>query len=236
MLSVRDYCTIQADEVVFRREQASAYAKDIAGDYNPIHDIEAARFCVPGDLIFAVALERYGISQQMHFDFVDMLADQVAVILPSAPADKISLADSQGRCYLTMSRRGECVAHSASIQSLGMACAQLSGQTFPNILVKLMADQGVMINPKRPMVIYKSISFDFQHLDWETLDIEFDTTALHVDGRRGTVLLQFLLKDGPRILGRGEKCILLSGLREYDQGAMDQLVSEYAHRKHELSN
>ncbi len=42
-----------------------------------------------------------------------------------------------------------------------------SGHTFPDILVKLMADNSVMINPARPMVMYQSMSIDLHTLTAE---------------------------------------------------------------------
>ena len=38
--------------------QASQFAKSVSGDFNPIHDPSNRRFCVPGDLLFALAVER----------------------------------------------------------------------------------------------------------------------------------------------------------------------------------
>ncbi len=42
--------------IQFTREQASNFAKFVAGDFNPLHDPENKMFCVPGDLLFSVAL------------------------------------------------------------------------------------------------------------------------------------------------------------------------------------
>ncbi len=39
-------------------EQASQFAKGVADDFNPIHDPDSRRFCVPGDLLFALVLSR----------------------------------------------------------------------------------------------------------------------------------------------------------------------------------
>ena len=41
-------------------EQGSRFAKEVAGDFNPIHDHDSKRFCVPGDLLFAIALSDFG--------------------------------------------------------------------------------------------------------------------------------------------------------------------------------
>lgn len=55
-------------------EQGSSFAKTISNDFNPIHDMDSKRFCVPGNLLFALVLERYGLSQQMRFDFSGMVS------------------------------------------------------------------------------------------------------------------------------------------------------------------
>ncbi len=48
------YYSDKNGEFSFTREQASNFAKRIAGDFNPIHDEDNKRFCVPGDLLFSV--------------------------------------------------------------------------------------------------------------------------------------------------------------------------------------
>ncbi|MGM8892055.1 DUF3581 family protein, partial [Psychrobacter sp. 1Y1] len=58
-------------------QQASDFAKIVAQDFNPIHDVAAKRFCVPGDLLFALVLNEYGLSQKMTFNFAGMVGDGV---------------------------------------------------------------------------------------------------------------------------------------------------------------
>ena len=52
-----------------------------------------------------------------------------------------------------------------------------------------------------------------------------------IDGKRGNVSLQFSINDGEKPVGHGEKKLVLSGLREFDQLAMDQLILDYEARK-----
>ena len=59
--------SVQDGHVVISALQASQFAKEIAGDFNPIHDPDARRFCVPGDLLFAIVLARFGLSENMTF-------------------------------------------------------------------------------------------------------------------------------------------------------------------------
>ena len=48
-----------------------------------------------------------------------------------------------------------------------------------------------------------------------------------VDGKRGDVELQFRLMDGGDEVGCGVKKLILSGLREYQQAAVDEMVADY---------
>jgi len=59
---LQKYYSGDDEKIHFSRQQASRFAKEVAGDFNPIHDQEAKRFCVPGDLLFALVLSKYGLS------------------------------------------------------------------------------------------------------------------------------------------------------------------------------
>ena len=74
---IEQYFSEPQGRVCFTREQASDFAKRVADDFNPLHDVDAKRFCVPGDLLFAVILSKYGISRHMQFVFSGMVVDGV---------------------------------------------------------------------------------------------------------------------------------------------------------------
>ena len=76
---LKDFYTLEGDLIRFSREQASRFAKEVAGDFNPIHDVDAKRFCVPGDLLFSVMHDRHGLSQHMKAAFVGMITEASAV-------------------------------------------------------------------------------------------------------------------------------------------------------------
>ena len=76
-------------------EQASQFAKSIADDYNPIHDPDARRFCVPGDLLFALVLSEYGVSQEMSFSFDGMLGANRPILFPDAPGETFAIQDAE---------------------------------------------------------------------------------------------------------------------------------------------
>lgn len=61
MFSEQFYSVQDGRIVISAPPQASYFAKEIAGgDFNPIHDPDARRFCVPGDLLFTIVVSRFG--------------------------------------------------------------------------------------------------------------------------------------------------------------------------------
>ena len=90
-----------------------------------------------------------------------------------------------------------------------------------------MAEQNVMINPARPLAIYQSMSLHLDRLNLAQPSVELAETQMIVDGKRGDVELQFRLMDGEDVAGCGVKKIILSGLREYQQTAVDEMIADY---------
>ncbi len=232
-MQLTSYFTDNNGHITFSRDQASTFAKQIANDFNPIHDIDAKRFCVPGDLLFAIALSRIGLSQKMTVSFADMVADGIELNIPDS-GDQLAISDTNGKVYLNINRSGDQTTNSELISALTRSYVEFSGKTFPHILVPLWHKHNVMINPARPLVIYESMSIDLDHLTIKSPTLELAETELHVDGKRGNVRLSFNLIDNGQIVGRGEKHMVLSGLREYDQPTIDELVEFYNNRKRTL--
>ncbi len=212
--------------ICFTREQGSNFAKHVANDFNPLHDADAKRFCIPGDLLFTIILTRYGISQHMEFVFSGMVGAGVELVLP-VPATELHINDTDGREYLRVKRAGDTSHDESLIQNLTQSYVEFSGQTFPHILVPLLAAQNVMINPDRPMVIYESMAIDLDRLDIRQPVLQGDYNTLEINGKRGSVELAFNLVDGGEIVGRGKKHMLLSGLREYDKDAIATAIVTY---------
>lgn len=215
-------------QIGFSRKQGSDFAKTVADDFNPLHNEDAKRFVVPGDLLFAIALQRYGLSHSMQFEFSSMVGDSTQLRFPE-PSAEIEVCDDKGKTCLRIQRSGAGDNDGSRIDSLTRAYVGFSGKTFPHILVPLMAEAGVMINPARPMVMYESMAIELEDFEFDALNLQLnrDRTALEIDGKRGTVKLCFDFLDGQRRVGGGEKHMLLSGLREYDQQAIDAIVDEY---------
>ncbi len=218
-------------KIHFSRKQASDFAKTIAGDFNPIHDEDAKRFCVPGDLLFALLLNKYGISQKMRFTFSGMVSNEVALHFNNTADDKITIVDDNNKEYLSITRSGATTKDAGLIHNLTCRYVEFSGQTFPHILVPLMAKHHVMINPERPLVIYESMVIDIDDLNFEQPELELSDSTLEVDGKRGNVCLKFNLLSKGNIIGKGEKSMVLSGLREYDESKIQQLIEVYDARK-----
>lgn len=211
--------------------QASRFAKQVAGDFNPIHDPDAQRFCVPGDLLFSLVLSKYGLSRQMRFSFAGMVGHGIDLLFPDDAAEAFDIKDQRGKTYLQVERHGEISHDRVLIEQFVRDYVAFSGRNFPHILVPLMAEHKVMINPERPLIIYESMSFDLQHLDFNNPHLELTETQLDVKGKRGNVLLHFAIKAGNETVGSGFKKLVLSGLREYEEDTMQQVVDEYLARK-----
>ena len=215
----------------FTREQASHFAKRVAGDYNPIHDEDNKRFCVPGDLLFAVLLQQQGISQKMRFDFSGMVNDGIALHIENKCDKEAAVVDANGKEYLHMNRQGNVSHDQAFIEHVVTNYVQFSGMDFPHIMVPLMEEQQMMINCQRPLVIYESMEVEFERLDLTHPEVEFTGATFDVEGKRGVVTLNFAFKEAGEIVGKGLKRMVASGLKPYNQADIANLVTRFNERK-----
>ena len=220
--------------ISFTREQGSNFAKKMASDFNPLHDVDAKRFCIPGDLLFSVILAKFGVSQHMEFIFSGMVVEGVELVLPE-PAAELEIHDTEGREYLRVKRSGKNSIDETLVQNLTRSYVEFSGETFPHILVPLLAEKNVMINLSRPMVIYASMSIELDRLDIQQPLLQHDSNQLEINGKRGTVELAFNLVDGGEIVGRGKKHLLVSGLREYEEDLVTSAIARYNEDKKAFS-
>jgi hypothetical protein len=216
-----------ATQVSISAEHGSSFAKTISNDFNPIHDPGSKRFCVPGDLLFALVLGRYGISEKMSFNFAGMVSADTELSFPESPGDHFKIVDGREKSYLEVSRSGQVANDAAAIESLTKNYVYFSGQNFPHFLVPIMAENNIMINPQRPLVIYDSMSLQFDTLDLQAPTVEFAGHSFSVEGKRGEVQFDLRLMDQGVQVGSGLKTLILSGLREYQQEAVDTMVSDY---------
>lgn len=219
------------DGVRISPEQASRFAKEVAGDFNPIHDPGSKRFCVPGDLLFSLVLERYGLSQGMCFTFSGMVGSDAMLRFPDTDEAKFAVTDARDRVCLTVERQGETTAEPTILEKMARSYVSFSGQNFPHVLVPLLRDQGVMINPDRPLVIYESMSVRLDHLDWAEPRLDHAEHRLEVKGKRGDVRLAFTIHADGRQVGKGFKKLVVSGLKPYAEAPTKQLMQDYMLQK-----
>jgi len=225
-LKLESYYKVTGKLLSFSRQQASAFAKGEAGDFNPIHDVDARRFCVPGDLLFSVALHYLGLYQSMSFEFLQLVTDSHELEIVREE-DHFVLKDSSGRSYLQVVVGGERSGDPGLIAELSRAYIEFSGVTFPYLLVDLLRDNDVMINPSRPLVMYKSMAFTLDHFTVGELSLDYTGGVLSADGKKAKVGLPFGIQSGGQKIGHGNKEMLLGGLRPYNDESMNALVEDY---------
>lgn len=230
-MKLEDYFSLHDGIVSFTEQQASNFAKGIAGDFNPLHDPGNRRFCVPGDLLFCILLRQYGVAQHTTVQFAGMLDGKTQMHLPATASNAMTVRDSRERELLTLLREGDVCTNAVFVSALSQAYVTFSGHTFPDILVPLMRDAAVMINPGRPMVIYKDMSIELNeavdNLSGSELTLNLGDTDISVNGRKALVRLTFAILENGNPIGKGEKNMVLSGLREFDEAAMHTVVEQY---------
>lgn len=224
-----EYHQQDAEFVTITREQGSQFAKKVADDFNPLHDADAKKFCVPGDLLFSLVLARYGVSENMHFKFEGMVDETSQLVFPEA-ADEFAIT-SHDKVMLSVKREGKASQNTAFIESLTKNYVEFSGTTFPHVIIPVMGEQEVMINPARPMVIYESMAIHLDDVEATEVTLEKDMPEFTFEGKRGKITLRFNFMSQGKKVGRGEKHMLVSGIKAYDQQAVDDLIAYYNERK-----
>ena len=235
-MNLEKFYNLDGSRLSFTRQQASDFAKSVAGDFNTIHDVDSKRFCVPGDLLFSVIIHHYGLRQTMGFSFSGMVGDDVSLILPKVNAREISIYDEHDKKYLDVSSDGAHSRNPELINSLTRNYVEFSGHTFPHVLVPLMRENNVMINTERPLVIYDHMRISLDTLDIDSVELKLTDSKFRLYGKRGDVALNYDLCCNDELVGLVQKKMVLSGLREYDQGKIDALVKSYSGLKSRYTN
>jgi hypothetical protein len=230
---LNDFYSVHEGNISIVAEQASMFAKEVAHDFNPLHDVDAKRFYVPGDLLFSMALEKYGPSQNMHFIFSGMVGHDVLLNFPDTDAERIDVNDNQEKTYLQIERSGEISRNSTLIESFIRDYVAFSGQNFPYVLVPLLAQENVMFNINRPLVIYESMTLSFEHLDFQQASVEMLEPKMEVNGKRATAFLHFQINADGDLVGKGFKKLALSVPSAYEAEPMQAFVDEYLARKND---
>ena len=208
-------------------EQASRFAKEVAGDFNPIHDVDARRFCVPGDLLFAIVVERYGLYANMTVHFRNMVGDQTPLLFAQGDGGTVTVSDRTGKVFLEAVCGGEMTKDIQTTEEFTRQYVAFSGLNFPHYMKPLMEKHGVMFNPQRPLVIYDSMEVKMEQVGAAGMQLSFVGSTLEVDGKRADALLQFEMQAGDKAIGTGCKKLVIGGLRPYDEQVMLDVVKEF---------
>ena len=235
MIDFNHFYQIDSDQRwVISAAQGSTFAKRYANDFNPLHDADNRRFVVPGDLLFALVLHQFGLRSQMAFSFSAAVAADSPLQVSSLERDSeltVELYDSRDKVAMTARAAGPGSDDSALINQLVAAYVSFSGQNFPGILMPLLQQQQVMINPDRPLVMYEGMDFALDSFALSAPQLQLHEATLSVDGRRGQVVFNFVITEQGEVVGRGKKYIALGGLRPYQAAPMDAIVADYLARR-----
>jgi len=213
--------------ILISAEQASLFAKEVAGDFNPLHDPDSKRFCVPGDLLFSLVIAKYGLNQKMRFNFLGMVGHNIYLNFPETDAANFEITDDKGKTYMQIERSGESILDEQLLEVFIRDYVAFSGPNFPHVLVPLMEKHAVMINTARPLVIYESMSFEFEHLNFNTPKLKASENTLSIQGKRGDARLHFQITSENQRVGAGFKKLLISGMKDYDKSTIESFVENY---------
>ena len=80
------------------------------------------------------------------------------------------------------------------------------------------------------MVIYQSMIINLERFDLTNIELLLnkEKTTLETSGKRGNIRLAFTLVSDGETIGHGEKHMVLSGLRPFEQDVVDSLVAHLA--------
>jgi len=232
---LENYYTKNQNTFSVTPQQASDFAKFVAGDFNPIHDADAKRYCAPGDLLFAIVVSNFGLFEKMSIEFSGMVSDTTSLIFTDLDKSAI-LSDENEKQYLSINKQGLKISNQKAINSLIEKYVEFSGQAFPHVLVPQMSEKNVMINPDRPLVIYKQMEIEIEPIEFSEPELQLTNTIFDVNGKRGEICLEFDIREKNNKIGNGKKIMTLSGLRPFDQEQIDTLVENYNTRKNNFLN
>jgi hypothetical protein len=223
---------IDEDCISVSAKQGCNFAKNIAGDFNPIHDSDSKRFCVPGDLVFSEAIRRYGLHQSMEFNFLEMLSADSHIRYSNERSKSYQYASNRNeKKVMDIHIGGSQIENNYLADEFTQAYVRFSALSFPTILVPLMKKHHVMINVDRPLIVYKSMSFNIFQTGIDHINIELIESTLEVDGKRGNACFIFSMSSNGSVIGKGMKKLILSGLREFNKEKIKNLTKAYLEKK-----
>jgi len=211
----------------FTQQQASRFAKTVANDYNKIHDVDNKRFCVPGDLLFAVSLAKFGLSETMKINFTGMVKNDVDLQFSPLLNNKTAIVNADEQAFMELELGGNTSYDEEIISKIIKEYVQFSGKNFPDIMVPLMRSENLMFNPARALIMYKCMQINLTRVDVKSIALKFDEAIISVQGKRATVTFKFDFYEGDEKVGTGQKEMLLSGLIQYEESVMDGVIADY---------
>ena len=84
-----------------------------------------------------------------------------------------------------------------------------------------------MINPSRPLVIYKNMEIFLDKLAGDNIELSLKKSILYKNVKKAEVRLEFTILASGEQIGHGAKNLLLSGLRDYNQEQLDEVIHSY---------
>ena len=172
----------------------------------------------------------------MRVTFNDMVNNGVELEICANNEGHKSICDLSGNTYLDIEYSGASNHDKLMIEQLVRSYVAFSGDSFPNVFVPLMESKGVMINTVNPLVIYDSMTLQMARVDLQHPRLEAAGAMLEINGKRGKVTLNFVYYDQGQVVGTGEKTMIVSGLRPYDQQAIDALIAEHQARQQRFAS
>lgn len=226
------FYTLSDDTLTISPEQASRFAKTVAGDFNPIHDAGDRRFCVPGDLLFAVILENVGLYKKMSFTFDARMTADIVGVLNSQQTGAGNITDQRSeKPIVNFQYDSEKIVSKKLIHEFIEHYVAFSGQNFPYLLDPVLKSNDAMFNPKSPLVMYQSMEFSLYPKDDSEISIDYVNADFEKQGKRGYITLNFNFNQNEDVIGNGKKQLLISGIRPYDESEMSKIIESFLERK-----
>lgn len=224
---------IQPDQIgndVFRfiPTACSAYARNVAKDFNPIHSHLAKKYCVPGDLIFALITEMHGAHNYMRVDFLNRVGAECKLFFDTKRI-ALALLDVDKKLYAELATAGDksvCPKRLKTVSNVVVSCT--SGY-FPYKLIDNLREENVMLSIRRSMVMLKSIEVELRNIhSASSLVAKYQSSGLELSGKRGEVKVYFQLFDDDGIsVGFVTKTVLIIGIEKFNDKASKQYLDDY---------
>ena len=166
-------------------------------------------------------------SAQQMFDLVNAVPDYPQFLPGCTSARIVSQSETEMVASLTVSKAG--IGHTFTTRNTLYANQRIAMQLVDGPFKYLRGGwQFIPLSDEACKVV---LALEFEFLPSQKVDLSLTASSLSVEGKRGNALLQFSLKENGKLIGSGEKRMILSNLVPYDDVQMTQMVLEYNSRK-----